>query len=103
MPAEGELERKCLKLAEARDYLMPKWSSPGNRGVMDRILLRPGRVTFIEFKPPGGRPEKIQQYWADVLRNVFGMEVATITSVEEFNALLDDNNGEKTWEGSWNG
>jgi len=39
-----------------------KWSSPGNRGVPDRICIFPNaRVLFIEVKKPGQEPSKLQR------------------------------------------
>lgn len=38
-----------------------KWTSPGNSGVPDRIVLFPGRVVmFVETKAPGKKPTALQ-------------------------------------------
>jgi hypothetical protein len=39
-----------------------KFTSPGNNGVPDRVVIFPGgTVYFVELKRPGGKPRKIQQ------------------------------------------
>lgn len=38
-----------------------KWSSPGNRGVPDRICIFPnGIIVFVELKKPRKEPTKLQ-------------------------------------------
>ncbi len=88
MPEESDLERKCVKLAEEHGFWLPKWSSPGHRGVMDRILFRPHRITFIEFKARGKKPRNLQSFIAKKVRS-YGFDAVVIDSVVEFKKLLD--------------
>lgn len=38
-----------------------KWTSPGNSGVPDRIVLFPGKaIVFVETKAPGKKPTALQ-------------------------------------------
>lgn len=63
--SERSLERWCAKCATDHGAWLPKWVSPGTKGVPDRILFLPGRVIFIEFKKWGQHPTKIQQHYLD--------------------------------------
>lgn len=84
---ERELERKCAKLAKDRGYWMPKWVSPGTRGVPDRILFGTDCVTFIEFKAPGKMASALQDYYIRVIEG-YGCRAVIVDSVEDFKKLL---------------
>ena len=88
---EKELERKCLAMVKARGGRMPKWVSPGNDGVPDRILLMPGReVVFLEFKAgAGGRLSPLQRVWQRVLVEG-GWRYAVVRTLEDLVAILDE-------------
>jgi hypothetical protein len=61
---ERDIERKCVALAREHGLYLPKWVSPGNAGVPDRILIAPdGRVAFLEFKRPGAGLSALQRLW----------------------------------------
>jgi len=52
---ESQLESDCLLYVRQKLGRMPKWTSPGNIGVPDRILFLPNKPpVFIEFKTPSG-------------------------------------------------
>jgi len=90
MGAEADIERKCAKIATRQGMWMPKWAAPGIRGVPDRILFRvSGRIDFIEFKAPGKKPTRMQEYTAETLR-AFGFSAHVIDSVEAFEELIDE-------------
>ena len=65
------------RLCKNIDGLALKFTSPGNVGVPDRIILRPipeehreivaRYVEFVEVKRPGERPRPKQQWWLDRL------------------------------------
>lgn len=65
----------------------PKWVSPGNDGVPDRIVLLPGgRIRFVELKAPGKKPTPLQAKIHEQLR-ALGFEVDVIDSVEAARAI----------------
>jgi hypothetical protein len=67
----------------------PKWTSPGNNGVPDRIVFLPGgRVVFVELKAPGKKPTALQQYQHDRLRDL-GQLVVVIDSREKVDTLME--------------
>jgi len=66
----------------------PKWTSPGNAGVPDRIvILPPGRIVFVELKAPGGRPTKLQLMQHARLRQL-GCDVRVIDSKQGVDDLV---------------
>jgi hypothetical protein len=67
----------------------PKWVSPGNNGVPDRIVIMPGsRIVFVELKAPGKKPTALQQYQHDRLRDL-GQLVVVIDSREKVDTLME--------------
>ena len=90
MGPEASLEKKCRQHAESLGGRMPKWCSPGNAGVPDRILLLPQwDPIFIEFKAPSGKLRPLQQHWVDWL-DTNGFIVRVIDSFDDFVELCDN-------------
>lgn len=58
---ESKIEKAVCDHAKSKGWLVYKWSSPGNRGVPDRLFIRKGYVLFIEFKRKGGKTTPIQE------------------------------------------
>lgn len=88
---ESDLEKKCKEYAEALGGRLPKWVSPGNRGVHDRILLLPGLpVAFIEFKWRRGRVKPEQERWHQWMRANGFRSYSGIRDFEQFLGVLDE-------------
>lgn len=88
--SESDIERRLVREVERIGGWAPKWVSPGNRGVPDRIVLLPnGRVVFVELKAPGGRMAPLQKRWAKILRSL-GHQVYRISSVEEVDKFIQE-------------
>jgi hypothetical protein len=97
---ERDIEQQCLRYAKSIGWLMPKWVSPGNAGVHDRLLLVPARVETsiglvargviipIEFKQPNAYHTAIQRRWGRKLDGMM-IEQHTIRSLEEFEKLCE--------------
>ena len=64
---EKDIERKVVAYAKSKGVLCFKFASPGNRGVPDRILIKNGRVLFLELKRPGQQPTALQLHVIDQL------------------------------------
>jgi hypothetical protein len=61
---ESTLERKTRIAVERIGGKMPKWVSPGNNGVPDRLAILPNGVTvYVELKAPGEPLAPLQRKW----------------------------------------
>ncbi len=64
-PREREVERTLVDRVQAAGGQAYKFTSPGRRGVPDRIVLRPGHVpVFVELKRKGqkARPQQLREH-----------------------------------------
>ena len=84
---ESEIESEITDFAEVRGWWQAKFTSPGLRGVADRIFIRRGRHVFIEIKRPGEEPTLQQQKRARDMRSA-GAEVVWVDSLEKARAIL---------------
>lgn len=57
---ESKVESDIRKYALAKGWWVAKFTSPGKRGVPDRIFIKNGFVLFIEIKRPGEKPSQQQ-------------------------------------------
>lgn len=77
---ESTLERDFRQQVEALGGQCYKFVSPGRRGVPDRIVVWPGRVThFVEMKAPDKKPKPWQARMHDRLRGL-GHQVFVLDS-----------------------
>jgi hypothetical protein len=85
---ESTLERRLVREVERIGGKAPKWVSPGNRGVPDRLVILPGgRIAFVELKKPGEPLGPLQRKWAKMLSGL-GHDVYKIDSVEDIERFL---------------
>jgi len=92
---ERDIEAYLRDRIKAVGGWAPKWTSPGNSGVPDRIVFLPGGHTiFVELKAPGGKPRPLQLAQHKRLRGL-GCDVRVIDSREQVDDLL------KEWNGLW--
>lgn len=61
MQTEKDIEKYLKKQITKIGALCYKFTSPGTRGVPDRIVIYKGETVFIEMKRPGGTLRKDQQ------------------------------------------
>ena len=83
MGAEAKLERACVQHAKAQGFMMPKWTSPGTRGVHDRLLFARGVIIPIEFKAGTAPLTPIQQAWHKRCDEQ-GVQHGVVRSFEQF-------------------
>lgn len=50
---ESKVEKEAVNYAKAMGWWVSKFTSPGKRGVPDRVFIKAGIVVFMEFKRPG--------------------------------------------------
>lgn len=88
---EKSIEGPVVKYAKRLGYEVVKLNGMGQRALPDRMFLGPeGRVVFIEFKRPGGKPTALQAA-LHARWKALGHVVHLIDSVEEGKALLSPN------------
>lgn len=69
MPAkESAIERNICEYAKRNGCLVFKFTSPGHRGVPDRMIIKDGKVLFLEVKREGKRPTLLQVKCINELR-----------------------------------
>lgn len=85
---ESALEKRFVKEVQSKGGRAPKWISPGNRGVPDRLVILPGGKTiYVEMKAPGKPLDPLQVKWASILKNL-GHEVYKIGSHEDIDRFI---------------
>lgn len=67
-----------------------KFTSPGNAGVPDRLIVMPGgRIYFVELKRPGGKTSPLQNRQISRLKDL-GCRVLVVDSKESAERFLND-------------
>jgi len=84
---ESNIEGQIIDFAEIRGWWQAKFTSPGLRGVADRIFIRRGRHLFIEVKKPGEVPTIQQEKRARDMR-AYGATIHWVDSLEQARAIL---------------
>lgn len=88
MAYEADLEAWCREQAVAAGGYLLKWTSPGNKGVPDRILFMPHYVAFIEFKGPRGILSSLQDVWRNRIRNHMFLNHYVVRTKSEFETIM---------------
>ncbi|MGE1061820.1 VRR-NUC domain-containing protein [Megasphaera paucivorans] len=84
---EKELEQKLVQGVKRLGGWALKFTSPGQDGVPDRIVMMPGKTYFVEMKAPGEKPRPLQQVVIRRMRRLH-QKVFTVDSEEELAKLL---------------
>lgn len=85
---ESKIEKDCCKLAKKWGCLVFKFTSPGNKGVPDRLFINPkGETFYVEFKRPGEKLRPIQEYQIGRLKE-HGVRVYVCDNVDIFVDIL---------------
>lgn len=84
---ELAIEESVTKFAKKMGWLSFKFTSPGNRGVPDRIYFKSGRTLLIEFKAPGKKPTKLQEHVINRLKEN-GIETHVVNCKETGHAIF---------------
>lgn len=87
---EKEIEAKLVRRVKKAGGLCPKFVSPNNPGVPDRIVILPnGRVIFVELKAEWGRLSNIQVWQREEFR-ARGVEVRVVKGESALNDFLKE-------------
>lgn len=85
---EKNIERYLVREVERIGGQAPKWASPGNRGVPDRIVILPdGRTIYVEMKAPGKILRPLQRKWRKTLLGM-GQEYYLIDSIDAVDRFI---------------
>ena len=82
MVSEKEIEAYLRIRIKKLGGVAYKFTSPGNDGVPDRLVLLPdGDMSFVELKAPGKKPSKLQTVQINRIKRL-GYKVHIIDSKE---------------------
>jgi hypothetical protein len=85
---ENEIEMHLRDEVRAIGGRAYKFTSPGNAGVPDRLVLLPGgKVIFVELKAPGKKPTQLQ-YAQQKKISSLGFDVFVIDSKQGVDDLI---------------
>lgn len=86
---EKDIEKRFCKGIREKGGLPYKFTSPGNAGVPDRLVILPnGSVHFVELKRPGGKLRPLQLLQKEKIESRNG-KYYVISTIDEVNKYLD--------------
>ncbi len=90
---EGIIEDYLIKQAENNNCLCYKFTSPGKRGVPDRIIIGHSYTVFIECKSPTGTTRTQQDFRIKEMRDHGALVYVlnTKSSIDDFFEKLINN------------
>lgn len=86
---ENKVENHLRKEVEKIKGKAFKFSSPGNNGVPDRIVLYKGKTYFVELKKPGETLRPLQKVIVKRFRNN-GFKVYVIDNIKKVGEFIDE-------------
>ncbi len=87
---ESAIEKEIVLHARKLGLLCYKFSSPGHRGVPDRLFFnKRGKALFLEIKRSGAKPTALQEYELRALGR-FNVLAGWVSSVDKAKLFLDD-------------
>lgn len=90
--SESEIESYLVKSVKDKKGICMKWTSPGNAGVPDRIVIFPGGdVYFVELKAEGKKENlsPLQRIFLNKLKNL-NCDVRVIASFKEVDKFIEE-------------
>ncbi|USL89241.1 nuclease [Bacillus phage vB_BceS_LY1] len=88
MHTEKQIENYLKRKFESIGSIVLKFTSPGQAGVPDRLIILPdGFTIFVEVKCKTGRVAPLQQHWVDKI-NKQGANAHFVWSYEDVDKLL---------------
>lgn len=86
---ESQIEKKLIQETERLNGKCFKFSSYGNNGVPDRIVLLDGKCYFVELKAPGKPLRPIQDYRKREFQKL-GFTVRVIDSLQGVSEFIEE-------------
>lgn len=93
---EKEVEKILVSEVKKLGGWAYKWTSPGNDGVPDRIVIFPGRrPVFVELKTDRGRLTSLQRIQCKRLKEL-GQDVRVVYGIDGLSQFFQDMGYEET-------
>lgn len=89
MLRENQVETRLRKKVEEIGGRAFKFSSPGNNGVPDRVVLYKGQSYFVELKRPGEELRPLQRVVSKKFKRL-GFKVYVIDSYEAVDSFIKE-------------
>lgn len=86
---EKDIEKKLAKAVSDQGGIAYKFTSPGRRGVPDRLIVFNDKIAFVELKTSTGRLSALQVYELDRL-TYKGQRCYVLNDPENIGPLIDD-------------
>lgn len=86
---EGIVENYLIKQSAIHDCLCYKFTSPGKRGVPDRIIIGKGRTIFVELKSETGDLRKQQEFRIREMKE-HGADVRVLNTKEKIDHFFTE-------------
>ena len=87
---EATIEARLVREVRKLGGLCYKFTSPGNPGVPDRIVILPdGRTIYVELKTEIGRLAKVQQWQLEEMRKR-GADVRVLKGLDQVMEFLEE-------------
>lgn len=83
-----DVETPTCDYAKAHNFLCYKFTSPGTKGVPDRMFIKDGFLFFAEFKDAGKKLDKLQKHHKKQIGDN-GFQVWVIDSKDKGFAMID--------------
>ncbi|WP_221636717.1 VRR-NUC domain-containing protein [Listeria booriae] len=87
MILEKDIESYLKNKVEKYGGVYLKFTSPGNSGVPDRLVILRRRTIYVELKKPGETLRPKQEYWVKKLQGL-GHTVYTIDSKSQVDCFI---------------
>lgn len=86
---ESAVERKLTEGVYKLGFWAPKFVSPGNDGMPDRIIVGHGRVIFVELKTDTGVRSPVQRSQIKRLQK-YGQDVRVLRGAADVETFLQE-------------
>lgn len=87
---EREVEQALVHEVRKAGGIAPKFTSPGNAGMPDRLIILPGgKFSFVELKRPGQKPRPLQVRQMDRLTQL-GCMVRILDHPDQIQDLINE-------------
>ncbi len=87
---EKEVEKKLVKSVKAKGGICFKFNSLSMVGIPDRlVLMRGGRLAFVELKRKGEKPRPLQRKRMKDLKNL-GFKCFVIDEATQIGGVIDE-------------